>query len=83
MIAITFKRTLFFLFFLLILTSVTAQLHVIFIIEKKPETHSSDAIYVAGSFNLWNPSNNTYRLNHVNSKTQNIELDLPIGNYEF
>ncbi|HEY8687779.1 MAG TPA: hypothetical protein VIM07_00980 [Chitinophagaceae bacterium] len=58
MIKSIFKRILFIYFFFLLFSSVSAQYHVRFVVSQRPSLHTTDTIYVAGSFNTWNPFDN-------------------------
>jgi predicted alpha/beta superfamily hydrolase len=52
-------------------------------IKSLPSYHSSsDPIYIAGSFNGWNPADERYKLKNDNGAYK-IELNLPQGGYEF
>ena len=82
-IKILFKRILFIYFFFLIFNPVSAQIHVRFIVKQHPSLHAMDTIYVAGSFNIWNPSDNRYQFKPVNSDSPFIDLQLAAGNYEY
>ena len=82
-IKILFKRILFIYLFFLIFNSVSAQIHVRFIVKQHPSLHAMDTIYVAGSFNTWNPSDNRYQFKPVNSDSPFIDLQLAAGNYEY
>ena len=42
-----------------------------------------DTVYVAGSFNTWNPSDNRYQFKPVNSDSPFLDLQLAAGNYEY
>ncbi|HJW17771.1 MAG TPA: alpha/beta hydrolase-fold protein [Flavisolibacter sp.] len=59
------------------------QHKVTFVISQLPTYHkSSEEIYLAGSFNSWNPGNEKYRFK-TESGHPSISIDLPTGNYEF
>ena len=63
----TDMRKLVFLFLLLCLgASVFSQVNVRFIVQQKSEFE--EKIYVAGSFNDWNPSDANYLLTPLNGK---------------
>ncbi len=77
------KRIVFIYLFFLLHSSVSAQVHVKFIIKQRPSMHVMDTIYVAGNFNTWNPSDNRYQFNPVNSDSSFLDLQLVTGNYEY
>lgn len=56
----------------------SAQFNLTIVIEKKPQAHTADTIFVAGSFNAWNPSNTIFE----NGRTAIIS-NLKPGVYEF
>jgi predicted alpha/beta superfamily hydrolase len=59
------------------------QHKVTFIISKLPPYHqSSEEIYLAGSFNNWNPGNENFRFN-TSSGHPTISIELQKGSYEF
>ncbi|HEX5654922.1 MAG TPA: alpha/beta hydrolase-fold protein [Chitinophagaceae bacterium] len=60
-----------------------AQQNVLLMIRKLPADHPKDsAIYIAGSFNGWNPRDERYKLNY-GAHGYTIEFSLQKGNYEY
>jgi predicted alpha/beta superfamily hydrolase len=77
------KKISFGLLFLLTNFILCAQHKVTFIVSKLPAYHaSSDGIYLAGSFNGWNPGDDRYKL-RTQSGHLSISLELPDGAYEY
>jgi predicted alpha/beta superfamily hydrolase len=71
------------LFLLLSGFQLWAQHKVTFVINQLPPYHqSSEAIYLAGSFNNWNPGNENYRFKSQ-SGHPSISIELQTGSYEF
>lgn len=71
------------LFFFLFTLLTNAQYHVHFVFKKLPSYHkSSDTVYVAGSFNRWNPGDKRYAA-VVHNEKSGITLDLPKGMFEY
>lgn len=71
------------LFFFLFILLTNAQYHVHFVFKKLPSYHkSSDTVYVAGSFNRWNPGDKRYAA-VVHNEKSGITLDLPKGMFEY
>ncbi|MDQ3276913.1 MAG: alpha/beta hydrolase-fold protein [Bacteroidota bacterium] len=70
------------LFFMLtILTN--AQYHVHFVFKRLPSYHkSTDTVYLAGSFNRWNPKSNSFYV-VANGSKSGITIDLPKGMFEY
>lgn len=50
---------------------------------KQPANHSSDSIFIAGSFNNWNPSLFESSFTPDSSGSGSYELRLPAGSYEY
>lgn len=73
----------FFLFILFCLNChiVSAQNKVRFIIDHVP-AHGSEKIYLAGNFNMWNPSANEFIFEKQNDKWS-LTITLPNGSYEY
>lgn len=70
-----FHKTSFLVFALLSCSvNVLSQHRLHLMIRYLPTTHSEDSIYVAGSFNNWDPGNEKYRLTKVNG---NFSIDIP------
>lgn len=72
--------TIAFLFFVQLLFS---QNKVEINITGLPQASSKDDLYIAGSFNKWNPKNDNYRFSKNDKGNYFIVLDLPAGNYEY
>lgn len=75
-----------FVVILMILASliVKGQNSVHFEIKSLPPNHASNAaIYIAGSFNGWNPQNEQYRFQKDDQGNYFIDLKLPPATYEF
>lgn len=81
-------------FFLLLAGSLQAQHKVTIRVASLPSYHkAADLIFIAGSFNNWNPGNSSYRLLWQNEpipgrevgerSVQSIALQLPAGRHEF
>lgn len=67
------------------LVSITAnaQYKVHFLFKKLPSYHkASDTVYLAGSFNRWNPHDKTLSVTGANEKN-GITIDLPKGMFEY
>ena len=77
------RRILFSYFFFLLFSSASAQFHVKFVVKEKPLSHTNDTIFIAGSFNIWNPYDNRYKFKVTNSESPFLDLQLPAGNYEY
>jgi len=68
---------------LLILSHLHAQFSLRLILTS-PKTNSPDSIYVAGSFNNWNPSDIAYRLTPIDNNKKTILLkNIARGHYQF
>src|SRR5687767_11209333 len=66
---------------LLIVSPLFSQFKVRFVVQQpKP---AEDTLYLAGSFNDWNPSDNNYLLQPLDANNYYIEVKLPAGHYEF
>jgi predicted alpha/beta superfamily hydrolase len=61
---------------------VQAQYKVTFVLKQVPETHSTAAIFAAGSFNGWNPGSTAYQF-EKKGNTHQLETVLMTGKYEF
>ena len=77
------QRILFSYFFFLLFSSAYAQFHIKFVIKEQPSVNKTDTIFIAGSFNVWNPSDNRYKFKVANSESQFLDLQLSAGNYEY
>ncbi len=60
-----------------------AQYHVVFKLGKYPLQHSKDTVFLAGSYNEWNPRNSAYKFQLTEEKIYLLSFDLPAGDYEF
>lgn len=78
------KRLFFIISFLLFVSSVIAQNAVRIEIKSLPPNHPSGAaVYIAGSFNGWNPQNEQYKFQKNEKGNYFIELKLTAGFYEY
>src|SRR5688500_13335010 len=59
------------------------QYKVKFGIKQLSGSHSADKIFIAGSFNNWDPSSKDHNFNIEESRTGYVEIILPAGNYEY
>lgn len=60
-----------------------AQYKVTFNVQVAPDhTPSNGSIYIAGSFNDWNPGSNQYKLKKIKGKT-GITIEIPKGKIEY
>lgn len=67
----------------LIAITLNAQYKVHFLFKRVPSYHkASDTIYLAGSFNRWNPKAANFAAVRVNEKS-GITIDLPKGMFEY
>lgn len=60
-----------------------AQNKVTFLLKQPSLLHSRDNIYVAGSFNLWNPGNNDFQFKKASGGLDSLTISLPAGTYEY
>ncbi len=58
-----------------------AQYNVVFKLDRYPLQHSNDTIFLAGSFNAWDPRNIAYKIFPAGENT--FSLQLPAGEYEY
>ncbi len=77
------RSILFSYFSFLIFSSASAQFHVQFVVKEQPPAHRKDTIFIAGSFNVWNPFDKKTLILPVNSEDRSIDLQLLAGNYEY
>lgn len=69
--------------FILLSFTTNAQYKVHFVFQSLPSYHkASDTIFVAGSFNRWNPHNSRFA-GVVNKEKNGITIDLPKGMFEY
>ena len=67
----------------LLANTTNAQYKVHFLFKRLPSYHkASDTIYLAGSFNRWNPKSPTYAVVRKDEKS-GITIDLPKGMFEY
>jgi tetratricopeptide (TPR) repeat protein len=66
---------------LLIASSTLGQHKVRFIVQQSQP--AEDTVYVAGSFNDWNPGDNNYLLKPLDATHSYVDISLPPGHYEF
>jgi predicted alpha/beta superfamily hydrolase len=72
-----------FLFLLPCSVSLQAQQRVTLVVKSLPSYHrASDPIYLAGSFNNWNPGHESWKLKTLNGKP-GITIEVPKGMIEF
>lgn len=64
-------------------TTSFAQHTVTFLVKQPSLLHSMDHLYIAGNFNVWNPSDKNSQLKAEESGIFSITLSLPAGNYEY
>lgn len=77
------KKPGFFLLFFLVSGFVSAQQKVTFILKKLPSYHKpTDTVFLAGSFNNWNPKHQSFSLRGVPGQ-HGITIDLPKGITEY
>lgn len=61
--------------------SVCGQYKIRFIVRQTQP--AEDIIYIAGSFNDWNPADNNYLLKPLDASRSYVDINLPAGHYEF
>ncbi len=77
------KKGFFALLLLLIVIVSNAQYKVHFLFKRLPSYHkAADTIYLAGSFNRWNPKNKNFSVVRRDEKS-GITIDLPKGMFEY
>src|SRR5690606_8396226 len=68
--------------FLISLQGVFAQHEVVIRINDLPPYHIAGSdVFIAGTFNGWNPSDTKYKFNVVEGKGYSIKLNLPAGEH--
>ncbi|HEY5968098.1 MAG TPA: alpha/beta hydrolase-fold protein [Chitinophagaceae bacterium] len=78
-----FRKTFFFFIITLLHLSVTAQEKVRIEIKSLPLNNpANSSIFIAGSFNSWNPQNRNFQF-QKNEKGYFLELSLNAGSYEY
>lgn len=82
-VKILFKRVLCSYFLLLLFTYAAAQVNVKFVVKQRPATHPIDTVFIAGSFNTWNPSDNKCQFNGLYSDNPILDLQLLPGEHEY
>ena len=68
---------------LLVSSAPFAQNKVTFLVKQPSLLHSMDHIYIAGNFNVWNPSDKKAELYPMQNGILSITLSLPAGDYEY
>src|SRR5689334_17817129 len=69
--------------FLLLGFTVFAQYHIHFVVKKLPPYHrANERIFLAGSFNNWNPGAQNFALHDINGKP-GITIELGRGMFEY
>ncbi len=58
-----------------------AQFKVVFKLGRYPLQHNRDTIFIAGSFNAWDPGDPAYKISIADEN--NFTLQLPAGKYEY
>ncbi len=58
-----------------------AQFKVVFKLNKYPLQHNSDTVFLAGSFNDWNPGNSAYKILPASENACTVQL--PAGKFEY
>ncbi|MBI5858499.1 MAG: alpha/beta hydrolase [Sphingobacteriales bacterium] len=77
-------KQIFFFYLLLSGLSLAAQYNIHLEIRSLPPNHPSGAtVYIAGSFNGWNPQNEQYRFKKEESGNYYLDLKLEPGSYEY
>jgi predicted alpha/beta superfamily hydrolase len=77
------QRVLFSYFFFFLINATDAQFHIKFIVTEQSSLHTNDTMFVAGSFNNWNPYDKRTLILPKTSSDPAIDLQLPAGNYEY
>jgi predicted alpha/beta superfamily hydrolase len=78
-----FRKTIFFQFALLITLSVASQQKIRIEINSSPTSApANSSVFIAGSFNSWNPQNKDYQF-QKSEKGYFLELSLNAGSYEY
>ena len=78
-----FRKTFFFFAAALITLSLAAQQKIRIEINSSPaNTPANGSVFIAGSFNSWNPQNKNYQF-QKNNKGYFLELSLTTGSYEY
>ncbi len=60
-----------------------AQNLVVFKLGKSPLKHINDSVFLAGSFNNWNPGSHSYKFSNSKENNFDISIVLPSGIYEY
>src|SRR4029078_3123353 len=78
-----FRQTTSFLIFLLITLSVASQQKIRIEINSLPaNAPANSSVFIAGSFNSWNPQNKDFQF-QKNGKGYFLDLSLNAGSYEY
>ncbi len=75
-------RTLLLFFWLGSIAAARAQYRINFVLKTYPGQHRSEAIYLAGSFNQWNPAAATAQFSNGDDQRM-VMLTVPAGHYEY
>jgi predicted alpha/beta superfamily hydrolase len=68
-------------FFLVIILTAQQTIHIN--VDSLPQSSRQYDLYIAGSFNGWNPGNEQYKFQSTNNGKYIIDLKLPAGTYEY
>ncbi len=60
-----------------------AQFKVVFKLGNYPNQHNHDSVFIAGSFNGWDPVNSLFGISTLNDNDLSVSAQLPQGQYEF
>jgi hypothetical protein len=78
------KLLLFFAGFLMTAFSAVAQFSVTITVKDLPAYHAENSpVFIAGSFNNWNPADKKFQLEQLPGNGYSITLQLAAGNYEY
>ena len=66
-----------------LVTFLAAQQTIRIKVDSLPQSSRQYDLYIAGSFNNWNPGNNQYKFQHTDNDKFYIDLKLPAGTYEY
>jgi predicted alpha/beta superfamily hydrolase len=77
------KRNLFFVWLLLMSMTAAGQQQIRLVVTAQPDQHRNEALYIAGSFNGWNPASAQYKMQQNENGNWYIDLIFKPGNYEY
>lgn len=60
-----------------------AQYRIVFKLIHYPSSHKGDSIFIAGSFNNWNPGNTGFLFSGNSESVLQVSVQLPAGTYEY